>query len=60
MRKAGRLSIRDLERATHSTRGPGDSAALWYEALDALEKRKLIIVEYDEEFGIRERFVKMP
>jgi hypothetical protein len=61
VRKAGRIRTRDLERATHYNRGPeGESIPLWYEALELLEKRKSVIVEYDEEFGMRALFVRTP
>jgi hypothetical protein len=49
VKKAGRIRIRDLKRATHYNRGPQDeSIPLWYDALDHLEKRaRRIAVERD-------------
>jgi hypothetical protein len=47
VRNAGTIKIRDLQRATHYNRGPRDSAEsilLWGEALDYLEKKKLIVI----------------
>lgn len=49
VRKHGRLSIRELKRATHYNRGPQDeSIPLWYEALDFLESSGKIQLEKDD------------
>lgn len=45
VRKAGKIRIRDLKRATHYDRGPGDSVETWLEALEYLETKKLIVIE---------------
>ncbi len=48
VKKAGRIRLRDLKRATHYNRGPEDaSIPTWYDALDFLEKRGLIVIERD-------------
>jgi hypothetical protein len=69
VRKAGRMRIRDLKRATHYSRGPGDEGPeLWLEALDYLEKKKLVVIgwkrlfeiEGDEELGLVIEFVMTP
>jgi hypothetical protein len=49
VKKAGRIRIRDLQRATHYNRGPEDeSIPLWYDALEYLEKQKTIVCEMNE------------
>ena len=49
MKKAGRIRVRDLKRATHYNRGPQDeSIPLWHDALEHLEKQKTIVCERDE------------
>ncbi len=69
VRKAGKIRIRDLKRTTHYDRGPGDEGVdLWYEALDYLEERKLIVVgkkrlyeiEGDDDLGLVPEFVMTP
>lgn len=45
VQKAERIRIRDLQRATHYNRGPGDAVDLWFEALYSLEDEKLIVIE---------------
>lgn len=57
-KKAGRVRLRVLKRATHYNRGPQDeSIPLWYEALDSLERMKRVAVERDRD-GV-ETFVSM-
>jgi len=50
VKKAGRIRIRDLKRATHYNRGPQDEGIpLWHDALEHLEKRlKAVVCEVDE------------
>ena len=60
VKKAGRISLRDLERATHYNRGPGERGVLWWEAFEALDKQKRIAVEYGGEFGMHPAFVRTP
>jgi len=48
VKKAGRIRTRDLKRATNYNRGPVEGIAIWYEALESLEKTKRVIVERDE------------
>src|SRR6476646_9916141 len=49
VKKAGRIRIRELKRATHYNRGPRDeSIALWHDALEYLERSKAVAVEKDE------------
>ena len=53
VKKAGRLRIRDLKRSTHYDRGPRDDEgnlgiSVWYDALEQLEKAKVIECEKDE------------
>jgi hypothetical protein len=69
VRKAGKIRIRDLKRATHYDRGPRDEGVdLWYEALNYLEDHKLIVVgkkrlyeiEGDDELGLVPEFVMTP
>ncbi len=49
VKKAGRIRVRDLKRATHYNRGPESvSIPVWYEALDHLENTKQVVVERDE------------
>jgi hypothetical protein len=51
--KAGKIRIRDLKRATNYNRGPGDEGVdLWYEALNYLEKRKLVVVGRKRLYGV--------
>jgi len=52
VKKAGRVRVRDLKRATHYDRGPRDAEGnagilLWYQALELLEKMKRVVVERD-------------
>jgi hypothetical protein len=48
VRKAGRLRIRQLKRATHYNRGPeGESIGIWHDVLDELERRKYVVVQRD-------------
>ena len=54
VKKAGRIRIRDLKRATHYDRGPRDDEGnlgipVWYDALELLEKTKVIACEKDED-----------
>jgi hypothetical protein len=50
VKKAGRVRLRELKRATHYNRGPQDeSIPLWYEALDFLERMKRVVVERDRD-----------
>lgn len=67
--KAGKIRIRDLKRATHYSRGPGEeSADLWLDALRLLEQEKLVVVERkrlfeiegDDEMGLIPEFVMTP
>ncbi len=49
VKKAGRVCVRDLKRATHYNRGPvGGSIPVWYDALDRLEKSKQVVIERNE------------
>jgi hypothetical protein len=49
VRKAGRIRIRELKRATNYNRGPQEeSIPLWYDALDQLERSRQIVLECDE------------
>jgi hypothetical protein len=58
VKKAGRIRLRDLKRATHYNRGGEDSIGLWFDALDHLGRNKHVVVERDAD-GI-ERFVRFP
>lgn len=68
VRKAGKIPIRDLERATHYNRGPADSVMLWFQALEFLEKKNLVVIERkrvndyagDDELGIVIQSVMTP
>jgi hypothetical protein len=60
VKKSGRVRIRDLKRATNYNRGPKDEGiALWYDALEHLEKTKRIVVQRDAE-GILDLFAMTP
>ena len=48
VKKAGRIGIRDLKRATNYNRGPDHGPPLWYEALELLEKSKRVVCELDD------------
>lgn len=53
VRKAGKIRIRDLQRATHYERGPADTGIdLWCEALDYLETRKLVVIVKKKQWDI--------
>ena len=60
VKKAGRIRIRDLKRATNYNRGGLEEGgiAVWYEALDSLERRKFVVCERDAD-GL-ETFVLLP
>lgn len=68
VRKAGKMPIRDLERATHYNRGPADGVMLWFQALEFLEKKTLVVVERkrvndyegDDELGVVIQSVMTP
>jgi hypothetical protein len=69
VRKAGKIRIRDLKRATHYSRGPRDAGAdIWLEALDYLEESKAIVIERkrlyeiegDDDLGLVPEFVLTP
>ena len=70
VRKAGKIKIRDLERATHYNRGPADEGtALWFQALEFLAKKNLVVIERkrlfamidgDEELGLAYQSVMTP
>lgn len=48
VKSAGQIRMRDLKRKTHYNRGPeGEGIAIWYDALDSLERRKYIVLERD-------------
>jgi hypothetical protein len=68
VRKAGKIKIRDLKRATHYSRGPGDAADLWDETLNFLEdeklvmvqRRRLFVIEGEDDLGWTPQFVMTP
>jgi hypothetical protein len=48
VRKAKRISLRDLKRATHYNRGGFENGiSVWHDALEALERERAIKFEYD-------------
>jgi hypothetical protein len=49
VRKAGNITIRDLERVTHYNRGPIDA---WYRALERLEQRKQVVTKWKRMFDV--------
>ena len=50
VKKAGELRIRELKRRTHYNRGPqDDSIPCWYEALDCLERQRVVSIERDRD-----------
>jgi hypothetical protein len=56
VKKAGRIRIRDLKRATHYNRGPGGPEGYsldgWYGALEELERSRKIDVERDDDVEV--------
>jgi hypothetical protein len=59
------MSIRELQRACHAHRGPGEPGsgegrALFHQALERLAEMKRVVIEYDEEFENWQRFVRLP
>lgn len=49
VKRAGRIRVRELKRATHYNRGPREEGiALWYDALESLEASGKIRLEKDE------------
>lgn len=49
VKKAGRIRIRELKRATHYNRQGEDGIPTWYDALDSLENGGKIQVETNED-----------
>ncbi|MGB7986151.1 MAG: hypothetical protein WCF54_13380 [Terracidiphilus sp.] len=71
VRKAGKIKIRDLQRATHYNRGPAEVGIdLWDESLYDLEARNLVVIvkkkqwdiegDDDNELGFRIESVMTP
>jgi hypothetical protein len=49
VKKAGRIRIRALKRATNYNRGPKlEGVMIWHEALEHLEKTRAVVCERDE------------
>jgi hypothetical protein len=47
--RSGRISVRNLKRATHYNRGPAEGGiSIWYEALEDLKKKGRIRFQCDE------------
>jgi hypothetical protein len=50
VKTAGHVRVRDLKRATNYNRGPEEAGiAIWYEALEYLERLKHVAVKRDYE-----------
>ncbi|MEG9435304.1 hypothetical protein JAO29_03895 [Edaphobacter sp. HDX4] len=62
VKKTGRISLRDLKRATHYNRGSDYAIAIWHEALDSLEEKHLVTLEKERnEWGVDVvRFITLP